>query len=121
MQIAVGVDGLHLVALAQGEAGGRLTAGAAVMCCGQKMTELVAGTTEAATEKHIPVYQVEGNLVKVQVGSVEHPMAQEHHIEFSVAASVVPATSSVIFCPQHITGTPAFFTIAMILPQCPQI
>ena len=57
-------------------------AGVPVMCCGQKMTELVPGTTEAATEKHIPVYQVEGNLVKVQVGSVEHPMAEEHHIEW---------------------------------------
>ena len=57
-------------------------AGVPVMCCGQKMTELVPGTTEAATEKHIPVYRVEGNLVTVQVGSVEHPMAPEHYIEW---------------------------------------
>ena len=57
-------------------------AGVPVMCCGQKMKELIPGTTEAATEKHIPVYSVEGNLVKVQVGSVAHPMLPEHYIEW---------------------------------------
>ena len=56
--------------------------GVPVMCCGQKMTEIVPGTTDAAVEKHVPVYQVEGNLVKVQVGSVEHPMLPEHYIEW---------------------------------------
>ena len=53
-----------------------------VMCCGQKMTKLVAGTTEASLEKHIPVYTVENNKVHVVVGSVEHPMAPEHFIEW---------------------------------------
>ena len=57
-------------------------AGVPGMCCGQKMKELIPGTTEAATEKHIPVYSVEGNLVKVQVGSVAHPMLPEHYIEW---------------------------------------
>ena len=57
-------------------------AGVPVMCCGQKMTEIIPGTTDAAAEKHIPVYQVEGSLVKVQVGSVEHPMLPEHYIEW---------------------------------------
>ena len=56
--------------------------GVPVMCCGQKMTEIVPGTTDAAVEKHVPVYQVEGNLVKVRVGSVEHPMLPEHYIEW---------------------------------------
>ena len=56
--------------------------GVPVMCCGQKMTEIVPGTTVAAVEKHVPVYQVEGNLVKVRVGSVEHPMLPEHYIEW---------------------------------------
>ena len=37
--------------------------GVPVMCCGQKMTEIVPGTTDAAAEKHVPVYQVEGNCV----------------------------------------------------------
>ena len=52
------------------------------MCCGQKMTEIVPGTTDAAAEKHIPVYQVEGNIVTVRVGSVDHPMLPEHFIEW---------------------------------------
>ena len=56
--------------------------GVPVFCCGKKMTELVPGTTDAAVEKHVPVYTVEGNTVTVQVGSVEHPMAPEHHIAF---------------------------------------
>lgn len=57
-------------------------AGVPVVCCGQKMNKLVAGTTEASLEKHIPVYKVEGNKVHVVVGSVEHPMASEHFIEW---------------------------------------
>ena len=57
-------------------------AGVPVMCCGQKMKGPIPGTDEAATEKHIPVYSVEGNLVKVQVGSVAHPMLPEHYIEW---------------------------------------
>ena len=55
-------------------------AGVPVVCCGQKMTELVPGTVEASHEKHIPVATVEGSLVKVKIGSVEHPMIEEHHI-----------------------------------------
>jgi superoxide reductase len=46
-------------------------------CCGQKMTELVAGTVEASREKHIPVVNVSEGAVEVLVGSVLHPMAEE--------------------------------------------
>ena len=58
--------------------------GVPVMCCGQKMTELVPNTTDAATEKHVPVIEVSGNEVAVKVGSVEHPMLAEHHIAFII-------------------------------------
>ena len=51
-----------------------------LMCCGKKMVELVPGTVEASHEKHIPVVKVEGDVVKVDVGSVAHPMAEEHSI-----------------------------------------
>ena len=54
--------------------------GVPVMCCGQKMKKLEAGVVEASTEKHIPVVTVEGSTVTVNVGSVAHPMTQEHHI-----------------------------------------
>ncbi|MBO5304447.1 MAG: desulfoferrodoxin, partial [Clostridia bacterium] len=47
--------------------------GVPVMCCGQKMAEIIPGTVEASREKHIPVYKVEGNKVFVTIGSVEHP------------------------------------------------
>lgn len=55
--------------------------GVPVMCCGQKMAEIVPDSTDAATEKHVPVYTVNGSTVKVSVGSVAHPMTEEHYIE----------------------------------------
>ena len=56
--------------------------GVPVMCCGQKMKEMVPGTVDAAVEKHVPVVTVDGNKVKVAVGEVEHPMLEEHYIGF---------------------------------------
>ena len=56
--------------------------GVPVICCGKVMEEVVAGTSEASLEKHIPVYNREGNLVKVNVGSIDHPMLEEHYIEW---------------------------------------
>ena len=56
--------------------------GVPVMCCGQKMQEIVPGTTDAAVEKHVPVYEVKDNVVTVTVGSVAHPMTEEHYIEW---------------------------------------
>ena len=52
------------------------------ICCGEPMEELVANTEEAAHEKHIPVVKVEGNIVRVEVGSVLHPMLEAHYIEW---------------------------------------
>ena len=51
-----------------------------LMCCGRKMNELIPGTVEASAEKHIPVWSVEGNVVTDTVGSVIHPMVEEHYI-----------------------------------------
>ena len=53
-----------------------------VMCCGKPMEEIIPGAVDAAVEKHVPVYEVEGNKVVVTVGSVEHPMTEEHYIEW---------------------------------------
>ena len=55
-------------------------AGVPMMCCGQKMTKLEPGVVEASHEKHIPVVSVDGNIVTVTIGSVEHPMVEEHSI-----------------------------------------
>ena len=56
--------------------------GVAVVCCGSQMQELLPGSSDGAVEKHVPVVTADGNHVKVQVGSVEHPMTKEHHIEW---------------------------------------
>jgi len=55
-------------------------AGVPMMCCGQKMTAIEPGTVDASREKHLPVVNVEGNTVTVTVGSVAHPMSEEHSI-----------------------------------------
>lgn len=56
--------------------------GVPLMCCGQKMTELIPGTTDGAAEKHVPVVVVDGTKVSVSVGQVEHPMVEAHYIEW---------------------------------------
>ena len=56
--------------------------GVPVICCGEPMSEIVPGTTDAAVEKHVPVWTVENGIVHVKVGSVEHPMLPEHYIEW---------------------------------------
>lgn len=56
--------------------------GVPVMCCGQKMTLIEAGVTDAAVEKHVPVYEVKDGIVSVAVGSVAHPMTDAHYIEW---------------------------------------
>ena len=52
------------------------------VCCGQKMTRLEAGVVEASREKHIPAVTVEENTVRVCIGSVAHPMTEEHSIQW---------------------------------------
>ena len=59
-------------------------AGVPVVCCGEKMSELIPGTTDAAVEKHVPAVSVDGNVVTVKVGAVEHPMLDVHYIQWIV-------------------------------------
>ena len=56
--------------------------GGTLSCCGEPMKELTANSTDAASEKHVPVIAVSGQKVTVKVGSVPHPMADEHYIEW---------------------------------------
>lgn len=51
-------------------------------CCGAPMTVLEANSTDAAGEKHVPVIDVAGDAVTVVVGEVEHPMEDDHYIQF---------------------------------------
>ena len=52
------------------------------VCCGEPMVELKANTTDAATEKHVPVIEIVGDKVAVSVGSVVHPMEAAHYIQW---------------------------------------
>ena len=47
-------------------------------------TALEPNTVDAATEKHVPAVdlQRDGHIIHVQVGEVEHPMEEAHHIEW---------------------------------------
>ena len=54
--------------------------GVPMVCCGAPMTEVVANTTDAAQEKHVPAVTVKCKTVTVNVGEVTHPMSAEHHI-----------------------------------------
>ena len=51
-------------------------------CCGETMKEMPVNTEDGAHEKHLPVYKVEGNIVKVKVGEVAHPMLEVHYIQW---------------------------------------
>ena len=51
-----------------------------IRCCGKEMELLVANSQDAATEKHVPVYEKDGNEIIVRVGEVEHPMVEDHYI-----------------------------------------
>ena len=54
--------------------------GVPLVCCGEKMEELVPGVTDGALEKHVPVAEVNGNELIVKVGEVAHPMLDVHYI-----------------------------------------
>lgn len=57
-------------------------AGVPMVCCGDDMTLLEANTVDASQEKHIPVVTADGSVVVAKIGSVEHPMIEEHFIEW---------------------------------------
>ncbi len=56
--------------------------GVDMVCCNEVMKELVAGTVDAAAEKHVPEVKIEGDDIHVVVGEVIHPMIPEHYIEW---------------------------------------
>ena len=51
-------------------------------CCGQPMKNFLAGATDGAKEKHVPVIAKVDGGYKVTVGSVAHPMEEKHYIEW---------------------------------------
>lgn len=57
-------------------------AGVPIICCGEVMEELVPNTVDASLEKHVPVVSIKENIITVEIGAVEHPMTEEHHIQW---------------------------------------
>lgn len=58
------------------------TKGVPIICCGEPMEELKPNTTDASHEKHVPVVAVQEDTLKAFIGTAEHPMVEEHFIEW---------------------------------------
>ncbi len=55
---------------------------AEISCCGKPMKLMEEKTADSKTEKHVPVIEGTPTGVKVVVGSVPHPMVDDHYIEW---------------------------------------
>ena len=53
-----------------------------LVCCGKVMENLVAKTADQGKEKHVPVVEKTNGGIKVKIGSVPHPMEENHYIEW---------------------------------------
>ena len=60
--------------------------GVPIICCGQPMALLKPNTEDASQEKHVPAAVRDGELLRVTVGSVPHPMIPEHYIMWIAVA-----------------------------------
>ena len=56
--------------------------GVPVVCCGEVMQQIIPSSNDASIEKHVPSYEVKDNKVFVKVGSIPHPMTEDHFIEW---------------------------------------
>ena len=63
-----------------------------MVCCDQKMELLNENSTDAATEKHVPVVEETATGIKVSVGSVLHPMEEKHFIEWIEVLTIAGKT-----------------------------
>jgi superoxide reductase len=56
--------------------------GGTLVCCNQKMNLAEENSADASQEKHVPVVARGKGEVGVSVGSIAHPMAEDHYIEW---------------------------------------
>ena len=56
--------------------------GGEMCCCKEPMRVLDPNTTDAAQEKHVPSVSVKNGILHAQVGSVAHPMEEDHYIQW---------------------------------------
>ena len=66
---------LALIEVLQGGAGN-------LICCDSPMRHMAEGLSDGAKEKHVPAAERTATGVKVQVGSVPHPMEEKHFIQW---------------------------------------
>lgn len=59
-----------------------LDSGVPVVCCGEKMEALIPNSVDASGEKHVPVVTAADGVLDVNVGSADHPMVEEHYIQW---------------------------------------
>lgn len=84
----------NVIGLIHGDAGH-------MQCCGKPMELMVANTTDAATEKHVPVYEKVGDEITARVGEVPHPMEENHYIMW-LAQVADNSTTRVRFLPGQV-------------------
>ncbi len=74
-----------------------------LVCCGQPMTLMVAKSTDAGNEKHLPVVEKAEHGTTIKIGSVPHPMEEKHYIEW---IEVFLKNGRVVRIPLHPGDTP---------------
>lgn len=57
-----------------------------LVCCNEQMELINVNSTDAAGEKHLPIYEIKDNVISIKVGEIEHPMSDEHFISFIILA-----------------------------------
>jgi superoxide reductase len=53
-----------------------------IICCGEPLVLQKENTVDASKEKHIPVVKPGQSGIRIEVGSVAHPMTAEHYIQW---------------------------------------
>ena len=53
-----------------------------LVCCNKPMDQQTENTVDATTEKHVPIITKTEDGATIRVGSVDHPMDDDHHIEW---------------------------------------
>lgn len=74
-----------------------------IMCCGKPMKELKANSVDAAVEKHVPTYQIQGDDLVV---TVHHVMEEDHYIEW--IALLTDKTEEIVYLKPGCEATVTF-------------
>jgi len=51
-------------------------------CCNQPMIKMEEQKDDYVKEKHVPILEATDQGIKVKVGSIDHPMEDDHYIEW---------------------------------------